>query len=58
MNWHAMRDDDFRRPIVRGMSRYDIAADAARNINDDELQHFGKLRKVTDISALLCGFCC
>ena len=38
-NWHAIRDDDFRTPIVKGMGRYDHAAKArARVLSDDELR--------------------
>jgi integrase len=38
-NWHAARSDEFRSPIVRGMSRIDAAARARKRIlNDDELR--------------------
>ena len=38
MNWHAARDDDFRSPVVRGMSRSN-ATDRARKrtLADDEI---------------------
>jgi integrase len=40
MNWHATRSDDFRSPIVRGMSRSRPAAERARDrvLTDDELR--------------------
>jgi integrase len=39
MNWHASRDEDFRSPIVRGMSRSDPAARArTRVLTDDEIR--------------------
>jgi integrase len=39
MNWHAVRDDDFRSPIVRGMSRVKTKERArTRTLNDDELR--------------------
>jgi integrase len=37
MNWHAVRDDDFRSPIVRGMRRYKKPP-RERVLNDDELR--------------------
>jgi integrase len=36
MNWHAMRSDDFRSPIVRGMARAEQTRD--RVLSDDELR--------------------
>jgi hypothetical protein len=37
-NWHAIRDDDFRSPIVRGMNPRDAEAhERNRVLNDDEL---------------------
>jgi integrase len=39
MNWHAVRDDDFRSPIVRGMSRVKTKERArTRTLSDDELR--------------------
>lgn len=39
MNWHAIRDDNFHTPIVKGMSRYDTAANArSRVLTDDEIR--------------------
>jgi integrase len=35
MNWHATRSDDFRSPIVRGMTAAEVARD--RILTDDEL---------------------
>jgi integrase len=38
-NWHALRDDNFRTPIVKGMARYDLKANArTRVLTDDELK--------------------
>ena len=37
MNWHAMRDDDFRSPIVRGMRRYKEPP-RERILDDDEIR--------------------
>jgi integrase len=37
MNWHAARSDDFRSPIVRGMSRA-VGASRERILTDDELR--------------------
>ena len=36
MNWHATRSDDFRSPIVRGMTTAEVARD--RMLTDDELR--------------------
>ena len=36
MNWHATRADDFRSPIVRGMTTAEVARD--RVLTDDELR--------------------
>jgi integrase len=42
-NWFAKRDDDFRSPLVRGMGRYDNAANArSRVLTDDELRTMWK----------------
>jgi integrase len=39
MNWHASRDEDFRSPIVRGMSRGDPSSRArTRVLTDDEIR--------------------
>jgi integrase len=39
MTWHAVRDDEFRSPIVRGMGRYNTAANArSRVLTDDEVR--------------------
>jgi integrase len=38
-HWHETRNDDFRSPIIRGMSRYSITAHARkRMLNDDEIR--------------------
>ena len=37
MNWHAVRDDDFRSPIVRGMRRYKEPP-RERVLDDDEIR--------------------
>lgn len=38
-HWHEKRTDEFRSPIIRGMSRYSIAAHAReRWLDDDELK--------------------
>jgi integrase len=37
MNWHASRSDDYRSPIVRGMSR-GAAGARSRTLTDDELR--------------------
>jgi integrase len=38
-NWHSLRDDNFRSPIVAGMGRYDNHANArSRTLTDDELK--------------------
>ena len=38
-NWHAIRDDSFRSPIVRGMTRVNAKAHArSRILSDDELR--------------------
>lgn len=43
MNWHASRSDEFRSPIVRGMSRTSAKARArARILSDDELRALWK----------------
>jgi integrase len=39
MNWHAAREDDFRSPIVRGMTR-GAATKRDRVLSDDELRAF------------------
>jgi integrase len=39
MNWHAIRDDDFRSPIVRGMSRRKASEHTrSRILSDDEIR--------------------
>jgi integrase len=39
MNWHAARSDDYRSPIVRGMTRWKTSEHARdRILNDDELR--------------------
>ena len=39
MNWHAVRDETFRTPIVRGMTRQKASERArSRILNDDELR--------------------
>jgi integrase len=43
MSWHAARSDDFRSPIVRGMSRVNIKARSrTRVLTDDEIQKIWK----------------
>src|SRR5262249_16510094 len=43
LNWHAIRDDDFRSPIVRGMNRRDAdARERNRVLTDDELRSVWK----------------
>ena len=38
-NWHSLRDDHFRSPIVRGMGRYDLRANTrTRVLADDEIR--------------------
>jgi integrase len=37
MNWHAIRSDDFRSPIVRGMTRSKAGA-RERTLSDDEIR--------------------
>jgi len=34
-NWHALRDDAFRTPIVKGMHRYDTRENARTRVLDD-----------------------
>ena len=37
-NWHSLRDDNFRSPVVRGMGRYNTADNArSRVLTDDEI---------------------
>ena len=39
LNWHSLRDDEFRSPIVAGMGRYDNHANSrARVLTDPELK--------------------
>jgi len=39
MSWHAVRDDDFKSPIIKGMARTSIKERArSRILNDDELR--------------------
>jgi len=38
MNWHASRDEDFRSPIVRGMSRGDPGRARTRVLTDEEIR--------------------
>jgi integrase len=40
MNWHATRSDDFRSPIVRGMTSAEVARD--RTLTDGELRSIWK----------------
>jgi integrase len=43
MNWHTIRDDDFRSPIVRGMRRVKTKERArTRTLNDEELRRVWK----------------
>jgi integrase len=44
MNWHAVRSDDFRPPIVRGLARVRASEQARERIlNDDELRIIWKV---------------
>jgi integrase len=46
MNWHAIRSDTFRSPIVRGMSRTKPAERARdRILTDDEIRHLWQATK-------------
>jgi integrase len=45
MTWHAIRDDDFVSPIVRGM-REANAQDRTRILNDDELRAIWRVAEV------------
>jgi integrase len=48
MNWHASRSDEFRSPIVRGMTRTSAKERArARILNDDELRAVWKAAEAT-----------
>jgi integrase len=39
MSWHAVRDDDFKSPIIKGMARTSIKERArSRTLDDDELR--------------------
>ena len=49
MNWHAIRDDDFRTPIVRGMARVKAKERAReRTLTDDELRAVWKAAEATE----------
>jgi integrase len=42
-NWHAVRDDNFRSPFVKGMARYSTADNRrTRVLNDEELRQLWK----------------
>lgn len=42
-HWHAKRNDNYVSPIIRGMGRYDIKANArSRVLNDDEIRTLWK----------------
>jgi integrase len=56
-NWHAARDDDFVNVIVRGMSRYNIAANArSRVLNDGELRSLWKAAEANGYFGALIRF--
>jgi integrase len=50
-NWHAARDDDFRSPIVRGMSRAAPASERARDriLSDNELKRVWRAAAVMPV---------
>jgi len=49
MNWHAMRSDDFRSPIVRGMARVKPKErERERMLTDDELRAVWKAADATE----------
>ncbi len=49
MNWHASRVDDFRSPIVRGMSKdRGVAAKRDRVLSDEELRAFWRASEAWD----------
>jgi integrase len=55
--WHATRDDDFRSPIVRGMGRWDIRANArSRVLNDDEIRAVWKAAEASGYFGALIRF--
>ena len=57
MNWHAVRDDDFRSPIISGMGRYDTVANArSRVLNDDELRKIWKASEAAGYFGALIRF--
>jgi integrase len=57
MNWHAVRDDNFRSPFVPGMGRYDTAANArSRVLNDDELRTIWKASEANGYFGALVRF--
>jgi integrase len=57
MNWHAVRDDEFKSPIVRGMGRYDTIKNArSRVLNDKELKAVWKASEATGYFGALVRF--
>ena len=57
MNWHAIRDDNFHTPIVKGMSRYDTAANArSRVLTDDEIRTIWRVSDETGYFGALIKF--
>jgi integrase len=57
MNWHAIRDDNFHTPIVKGMSRYDTAANVrSRVLTDDEIRAIWRVSDETGYFGALIKF--
>jgi integrase len=57
LNWHALRDDDFRSPVVRGMARTSIRARArSRILTDDELRAVWRASEGDNVFAALVRF--
>jgi integrase len=56
-SWHATRDDEFRTPIVKGMSRNRTNGSRARILSDDELRAVWKTAESrNDVFAYLAKF--
>lgn len=56
-NWYAVRDDDFRSPLVRGMGRVKKTA-RERILSDDEISAVWRAQKPRQCSARWSGSCC
>jgi integrase len=57
LNWHAVRDDDFRTPIVTGMGRYDQKANArSRVLSDAEIRTIWRVSEETGYFGQLIRF--